>query len=189
MRKVILQEFVSLDGMAAGPGGNIDYIPGSTAGDASFGANQAAFIDSIDAIVLGRVTYEMFAQYWPNVTSGEDKPFADRLNAIRKFVFTKTLDRAPWGKFEEARVMKGDTAETIAKMKQERGKNMVVWGSISLAQSLVKAGLVDEHQLVVCPVVLGGGRPLYRESVQGLRLLKAKSFDRGSVLLAYERGT
>src|SRR5688572_32823900 len=144
MRKVILQEFVTLNGLAAGPGDSVDFIPASTSGDRSFEQNQMGFIDSLYAILLGRVTYEMFAQYWPSVASGDDKPFADRLNAIPKFVFSKSLDRAPWGSWEAARVVKESAAEEVARMKREPGKNMVLWGSISLAQSLMSQGVIDE---------------------------------------------
>ena len=96
MRNVILQEFVSLDGLAAGPDGSVDFVPAAMQGDQSFGRQQMPFIDSIDTILLGRVTYQLFAEYWPEVTSGDDKPFADKLNAIPKIVFSRTLDRAPW---------------------------------------------------------------------------------------------
>lgn len=86
MRNVILQEFVSLDGLAAGPNDSVDFIPAATRGDRSFGQQQFSLIDSIDTILLGRVTYRMFAEYWPKVTEGDDKPFADKLNAIPKIV-------------------------------------------------------------------------------------------------------
>lgn len=186
MRKVILQEFVTLNGLAVGPGGSIDFIPASSAGDESFGKNQESFIDSIDAILLGRVTYEMFAQYWPNVTSGPDKPFADKLNAIPKVVVSSTLERAPWGTFDEATIVKGGVAKEIGRMKQKAGKDIVLWGSISLAQSMMSDGLIDEYQLIVCPVVLGGGRSLFETGLGSLRLVRTKTFDRGTVLLAYE---
>lgn len=93
MRNVILQEFVTLDGLAAGPNDSVDFVPASTQGDQSFGQRQLDFMDSVDTILLGRVTYTMFAGYWPKVTSGEDKPFADKLNAIPKVVFSRSLDR------------------------------------------------------------------------------------------------
>lgn len=190
MRKVILQEFVSLDGLAAGPKDSVDFVPASAAGDQSFGRRQLGFIDSIDAILLGRVTYKMFSEYWPKVTSGEDKPFADKLNAIPKFVFSKTLDRAPWGKWDAATIIKKSAATEVARLKQESGKDMVIWGSISLAQALMNEGLIDEYQLIVCPVVLGSGKPLFRDRGDSfeMRLLNTKSFDRGTVLLVYTAG-
>src|SRR5688500_13917737 len=187
MRNVILQEFVSLDGLAAGPDNSVDFIPGATTADPSFGHRQMSFIDSIDAILLGRTTYEMFAGYWPNVTSGEDKPFADKLNAIPKIVFSRTLERAPWGKFEPARIVKNHAAEEAATLKQAPGKSMVVWGRISLAQSLLGAGSIDRMELIVCPAILGSGRTLFGGKVAPLqmKLVKTKSCDRGTVLLAY----
>jgi dihydrofolate reductase len=183
MRRVILQEFVSIDGLAAGPNGSVDFVPASMQGDQSFGRNQMALMESVDAILLGRVTYQMFAGHFPEVKSGEDKPFADKINAIPKIVFSKTLDRAPWGKFKEATIAR-DALKEVAKLKKGSGKDMVFWGSISLAQSLMKEGLIDEYQLVVCPIVLGEGTGFFRDKAD-LKLLRANSFDRGAVLLAY----
>jgi dihydrofolate reductase len=187
MRNLILQEFVSVDGMAAGPNGNTDFIPAASAGDQSFGRRQSGFLDSIDTILLGRVTYQMFAEYWPNVKSGDEKEFADKLNTIPRIVFSKSLDRAPWGDWDEATVVKTSATREIEKLKQQPGKDMVIWGSISLAQSLMSDGLIDEYQLVVCPVLLVEGRRLFDESVSPgeMHLLSTRSFDRGTVLLSY----
>ena len=186
MRKVILQEFVSVDGLAAGPNDSVDFVPAATQGDQSFGREQLGFIDSLDTMLLGRVTYEMFAGYWPDVTSGEDKEFADKLNAMPKIVFSKTLDRAPWGKWDGAKVVRSDAAEEVAKLRQQSGKDMILWGSISVAQSLMNAGLIDEYRLVVCPLVLGDGKPLFRDrSSLGMKLLKSTAYDRGAVQLVY----
>ena len=187
MSKVILQEFVTLDGLAAGPDESVDFIPASTAGDQSFGRRQLGFIDSVYTILLGRAAYEMFAGYWPEVTAGEDKPFADRLNALPKVVFSRTLDRAPWGAWGDAAVVRGGAAEEVAKLKQQPGKDMVIWGSLSLARSLMKAGLIDEYQLIVCPVVLGSGRPFFGDGLGpfDMTLLNTRLFDRGTVLLTY----
>jgi dihydrofolate reductase len=191
MKKVILQEFVSLDSLAAGPNDSVDFIPASTTGDERFGDRQSAFMDSIDTILLGRVTYEMFSQYWPKVTSGDEKPFADKLNAIPKVVFSSTLKRAPWGDWEDARLFSGSAAGEVAQLRQQSGKDMVIWGSISLAQSLMSERLIDEYQLVICPVVLGSGRPLFGDRLQGsnMTLRNTESFDRGHVLLTYVPGT
>lgn len=133
------------------------------------------------------MTYELFAGYWPNVTEGDEKSFADKLNKTRKIVFSRTLDRAPWGKWDPATIVKNDAADEIAKLKQQPGKDMVIWGSISLAQSLMNAGLIDEYRLVFCPVVLGSGRPLFRDHAQptDMKLSKTMTFDRGAVLLKY----
>jgi dihydrofolate reductase len=187
MRKVILQEFITLDSLAAGLNNSVDYVPASTKGDQSFGREQIKLMDSVDAILLGRVTYQMFSGYWPEITTGDEQPFADKLNAIPKIVFSKTLDRAPWGKWEEAKIVRNSAAQEIASLKQQRGKDMVLWGSISLAQSLINERLIDEYRLVVCPVVLGRGRPLFLDKVHSinLKLLEAKTFDLGAVQLKY----
>ena len=145
------------------------------------------FIDTIDTIVLGRATYELFAGYWPTAT-GDDKPFADKLNAIPKLVFSKTLARAPWGSWEEAAISRDDPRDEIPRLKAQEGKDLVVWGSLTLVQSLAEASLVDEYQLWLLPVVLGGGRPLFAEGVESvsMTLLEAKTSINGATLLRYE---
>jgi dihydrofolate reductase len=102
-------------------------------------------------------------------------------------VFSGSLDRAPWGSYPDAKVVKTDAAKEVAKLRQGSGKDMVIWGSISLAQSLMDEGLIDEYQLIVCPVVLQSGRPLFSEKNDSvnMKLLATRSFDRGTVLLAY----
>jgi dihydrofolate reductase len=187
MKAVILQEFVSVDGMAAAADGSVDFVPAATRGDQSFGKRQLEFFDSIDTILLGRVTYQMFAQYWPNVNSGDDKVFADKVNAIPKIVFSNSLKRAPWGGFEPATVVNTSAVAEVERLKQGTGKDMVIWGSLSLAKDLIKQGLVDEFQLIVCPVVLGEGRKLFEnnETAGEMHLLTTRSFDRGAVLLSY----
>ena len=186
MRKVILNEFVTLDAFAAGLNDSVDFIPGSMQGDQSFGRRQTTFLDSLDTMLLGRVTYSMFASHWPNVTSGEEEPFADKLNALHKIVFSKTLDRAPWGNHEAGKVVRDDPAEEVAKLKRQPGKDMVLWGSLSVAQSLIDAKLIDEYRLVVVPRTLGNGRPMFREGTSlEMKLVSATSFDRGAVELIY----
>ncbi len=189
MRRVVLQEFVSIDGLATGPNDSVDFIPASTGGDQTFGRDQVALMDTIDTLLLGRVTYGMFAGFWPNVTEGETKEFADKFNAAPKVVFSKTLERAPWGKWKEGRIVRGDAADEVERLKQQSGKDMLISGSISLAQSLVDRGLVDEYRLVVCPVVLSGGRPFFRDNVGSIpmKLVNAKALDRGAVSLIYRQ--
>jgi dihydrofolate reductase len=189
MRKVVLQEFVSLDGLAAGPNDSVDFIPASMQGDRSFGREQVALMSSMDTLLLGRVTYEMFAGYWPNVTQGEEQPFADKFNSLAKVVFSKTLGHAPWGKWSAGRIVRESPVDEVGKLKHQPGKDMLVSGSISVAQSLVDHGLVDEVRLVMCPVVLRSGRPLFRDKVGPIemRLVTAKALDRGAVSLVYTR--
>jgi dihydrofolate reductase len=186
MRRVVVQEFVTLNGLAAGPNGSVDFVPASTQGDEAFGREQLSFIDTIGTILLGRVTYRMLAGYWPHVTAGAEKVFADKLNATPKVVFSRTLDRAPWGTWNEARIVSGAPADEVAKLKDQAGKDIAVWGSLSLVRSLIKAGLVDEYRLVVCPVVLGDGRPLFNEAPAiTMTLVNVNTLDRGALALRY----
>ena len=188
MRRIILQEFVSANGLASGPNESADFISAATQGDHSFGDRQLGFIDSVDTMLLGRVTYEMFASYWPNVTSGDDKPIADKLNALRKVVFSTSLERAPWGNrtWDDARIVKGDVTKAVTALKREPGKDIVLWGSLTLAQSLMADNLIDEYQLIVLPVVLPEGRPLFaKRRAFDLSRVDTRSFDRGGGLVAY----
>jgi len=187
MRKVILQEIVSLDGYAAGPNGDVNFVPASTRGDQRWGAEQTALMDRVDTLLLGRVTYELFSQVWPTRTQGEEKEFADKFNGLQKVVFSKTLKRAPWGNWSEGRIVKGNPADEVAKLKKQPGNDMLISGSISIGQALSEANAVDLYHVIVCPVVLGGGRPLFRESAGGkqLELIDAHGLDRGAVSLLY----
>jgi dihydrofolate reductase len=187
MRRLIVQEFVTVDGRAAGPEGQVDFIPAATRADSGVAESQMRFMDTIDTIVLGRSTYEMFAGYWPTAT-GDEEAFAEKINATPKVVFSKTLDRAPWGSWEEARITRDDPREEIPRLREREGKDLVVWGSLTLVHSLTEAGLVDEYQLWLLPVVLGGGRPLFAEGVGSIamELLEAKTSDKGATLLRYE---
>jgi dihydrofolate reductase len=191
MRQLLLQEFVSLDGMAAGPNDSVDFIPGSTQGDANFGREQLALMDRVDALVLGRVTYEMFAQYWPSAgdVPGPEKEFAEKFNSLSRIVFSKRLERAPWGRWKEGRVVARGAVEEIASLKQQPGKDLLLSGSVSLAQALMDADAIDEYRLVLCPIVLAGGRPLFRTSAdRRLKLVKSTAMERGAVSLVYARG-
>jgi dihydrofolate reductase len=188
MRKIVLQEFVSLDAMAAGPGDSVDFIPASTQGDATFGREQVALMDTVDTLLLGRRTYEMFAGFWPNVTQGPEAEFAGKWNALKKVVFSTTLQRAPWGSWGDGTIVRGDIATEVAKLRQHPGKDIIVSGSLSVAQALVAKGLVDVFRVVLCPTVLGGGRALFADGWSTtVKLRGAKALDRGAVSLIYDR--
>lgn len=191
MRKLVLQEFISLDGLVAGPNGSVDFIPAAMQGDRHFGKDQVALMDATDTLVLGRATYEMFSGYWPHVTEGEEQAFADKFNALRKIVFSKTLKRAPWGKWGDARIVRDNIVDEVARLKRQPGKNVLVSGSVSIARSLIDHGLIDEYRLVVCPVVLGKGLPLFRDGMQSIsmNLVDVHALDRGAVSAIYARGS
>jgi dihydrofolate reductase len=182
MRKVVVQQFVTLDGHAAGPNGELDFVTesGASADPTSgpFVEKQLAFIEILDTILLGAVTYRMFAAYWPEQTT-EAQAIADALNATPKVVFSSTLESAPWGNWEPARLVSGDAAVEVRRLKAEPGKDMVVWGSLALSDSLMRDGLVDEYRLQICPVVLGRGKRLFEEGLapQDLKLLESVTYD------------
>jgi dihydrofolate reductase len=187
MARLIVQEFVSVDGLAAGPDDSVDFIPAGAEGNAELQESQLRFLDTVGTIVLGRTTYQMFAGYWPDV-EGDDKPFGDKINATARVVFSSTLTEAPWGSWEPALISRDDPREEIPRLRDGADQDLVVWGSLSLVQSLAAAGLVDEYQLWVLPVVLGDGRRLLGEGVGAttLRLLEARPTAKGATLLRYE---
>ncbi|WP_020526090.1 dihydrofolate reductase family protein [Catelliglobosispora koreensis] len=182
MRIVIVHEYVSVDGFAADAEGGLDWA--AVGGDVDRRMLQE--LDGIDTMVLGARTYEIFAGFWPTPES-KSELIADKLNGLRKVVFSTTLAAAPWGDWPAAELdASGRPAERIAQLKQEPGQAIVVWGSISLAQSLVKAGVVDEIWLGVAPVALGQGRPLFPERLD-LRLSASETFaDTGIMMLKYQ---
>lgn len=186
MRKLILEEWLSLDGYAADKDGQLDFFPSSEANKFS-DYDQLKFMESIDAILLGRVTYHLFADFWPTATTDKEI-IADKLNSTPKIVFSNTLKNAPWGTWPAAQIISGDAVQEVKKLKQKEGKNMVVWGSISLAQSLIMENLIDEYHLQICPTIIGGGRPLFPklDHYANLKLVHFKKYDTGVMLLHYE---
>jgi dihydrofolate reductase len=144
------------------------------------------FLDTVDTMILGKKTYELFAGYWPDA-SGDDAEFGQKLNALKKFVVSSTLREAPWGSWEPAEIIASDPAMRIGTLRTQEGKDIVIWGSITLASALLKRGLIDEIQLRVIPVAIGHGRQLFEDEVDSvkLELLEANRHDHGLVLLRY----
>ena len=186
MRKLILEEWLSLDGFATDKQGKLDFFPANET-DKFSDKDQLQFLDNVDTILLGRRTYELFVDFWPAATTDKEI-IADRLNSLPKVVFSNTLSEAPWGKWEPARVVTGDAVIEIKRLKAEDGKHMVLWGSLSLAQQLIAADLIDEYHLQVCPVIVGGGVPLFPslESYARLSRVNVRTYDSGVVFLHYE---
>src|SRR5438270_2965882 len=160
MRKVIVTMWVTLDGFIAGPNGEMDWVMV----DDEMGKYEDDIVSSADTLILGRVTYESFAGAWPHVpenpsASKGEIEYAHKLNAMAKLVFSKTLDKAEWN---NSKLMREVLPEEVEKMKREPGKDMVIYGSASIVQTLTNLGLIDEYQLLVHPVVLGSGKPLFK---------------------------
>ncbi len=179
MRKLIAGLFITLDGVTEAPNEwQFDVF------DADMGAAMAAHIAAEDTILLGRVTYQQWAPYWPDST---DEPYASHINNTPKFVVSTTLDKTPWGKFGNAKLIKGDLAEAIAQLKRQPGKNIGVAGSPTLVQSLLKDDLLDELILMVHPVVAGKGKRLFNEGfpLKRMKLVNPKTTRSGVAILTY----
>jgi len=185
MRRVILEEWLSLDGFAVDRDGTLDFFPASDT-DHFSDRDQLAFLDRVDTILLGRKTYELFVGFWPTATTDREV-IADRLNELPKLVFSNTLKEAPWGRWPAAHVVRGDAVAQIRRLKAQDGKDMVLWGSLSLARDLVAADLIDEYHLQLCPTLVGGGRRLFGDlpGYAGLARLDVRTYDTGVVVLHY----
>jgi dihydrofolate reductase len=161
MRKLIVEEWVSLDGYVSDKNGQLDFFTNLTPDQNKYSdADQLKFLETVDTILLGRKTYELFVDFWPEATVDKEV-IADKLNEIKKVVISNTLTSAPWGKWPAAEIISGEANTAIKKLKQLPGKNIVLWGSISVAQSLMKENLIDEYHVQLCPVLTGGGRSLF----------------------------
>src|SRR5712692_10486139 len=154
MRRVLFFMMVSANGFYERARWGIDrHIT-----DEEFNDFAIAQLDSADTLLFGRVTYEGMAGYWPTSEAiAADPEVAQRMNALRKIVFSRTFDRADWN---NTRVVHGDLTETIADLKREPGKNVIVFGSSDLAVALADRDLIDEYRLMVTPIALGHGKPV-----------------------------
>jgi dihydrofolate reductase len=190
MRKLAVIDFLSLDGVMQAPGqpeedteGGFKYggwaVPYHDEGLAESVAESMA---ATDAYLFGRKTYENFAAYWP--TAPRDIPFTDHLNNTAKYVVSKTLKDPDW---HNSMVIDGDVVEEVRKLKQQPGKNIAVLGSGELVQTLIETDLVDEYFLTIYPVVLGGGKRLFRddEQLKRLELVDSKTTGTGGVMVTY----
>jgi dihydrofolate reductase len=187
MGKIVVTEFVSLDGVIEDPGGAEDFEHGGWTFEIDRGADGDKFkleetLES-DAMLLGRRTYEGFAAAWP---SREDPGgFAEKMNSMPKYVYSTTLESADWA---NTTVLSGDFAEEIRKLKDQFDGTILVHGSATLVQGLVEDDLADEIRLMVFPVILGSGKRLFGASgKKPMKLTGARTVGDGVQLLTYER--
>jgi dihydrofolate reductase len=184
MGRIVVTEFVSLDGVIEDPGGAEDFKHGGWSFEVSRGDEGDKFkLDetlSSEALLLGRVTYEGFAAAWPS-REGE---FADKFNTMPKYVVSSTLEEPEWN---NSTVLKGDVADEAAKLRDEHDGDIVVHGSARLVQALLERDLVDELRLMVFPVVLGSGKRLFGglSDQKRLRLVDSKVVGDGVAILIY----
>jgi dihydrofolate reductase len=185
MGRIVVTEFVSLDGVMEAPGGGETFRHGGWSFEVSRGDEGDKFkLDealSAEALLLGRVTYEGFAAAWPS-REGE---FADKFNTMPKYVVSSTLEEPEWN---NSTVLRGDVEDEVARLKAEQDGDIVVHGSARLVQALLEHDLVDELRLMVFPLVLGSGKRLFGETSdkKPLRLVDSKVVGDGVSILIYE---
>jgi dihydrofolate reductase len=186
MRKLVVQQWVTVDNIAAEEDGGLSFVSGEPFDDSitddPFQNDLMAFIDSVDTMILGANTWVQTKDYWPN--ADDQGKYGEKLNNLTKFVASSKLDDAPWGDFPAATVTR-DPLATIRELKQQDGKDLWLWGSLKLMHSLLAAGAVDEVRLLVCPTTRGKGTRLFDDQ-QSLKVLAATSYDNGVTLLRYE---
>jgi len=186
MGRIVVTEFVSLDGVMEDPGGSEDFEHGGWSFEYDRGDEGNAFKTDetmkAEAMLLGRVTYEGFADAWP----GRDGEFADKFNSMPKYVVSSTLTDPEW---TNSTVLSGDLAGEVSQLRERAGGDVIVHGSAQLAQWLLDHDLVDELRLMVFPVVLGKGKRAFGETAgkKGLRLTDSKVVGDGVVTMVYQR--
>ena len=185
MRRLTVFNQVSLDGSFVDAHGDMSW-----AHQGNKDAQWQSFVEGNakrgGVLLFGRITYELMAGYWPTPSATRDNPVvAERMNSLPKVVFSKTLDQVSWN---NTKLVKGDLAAEVRKMKREPGPDMVIMGSGTIVSQLTQARLIDEYQVVVIPIVLGQGRTMFegmKESLP-LKLTKTRAFGNGNVWLCYE---
>lgn len=181
MRKIIVQEMLSVDGFFCGPNGEIDWHNV----DAEFNETAIAFLDTIDMLMFGRVTYEMMASYWPTEAAlQDDQRVASRMNALRKIFFSKEAENLAWRNSVQC---KDINIDDIRALKEMSGKDIAIFGSGKIIEQLMPYDVIDEFRLIINPVILGKGRSIFStlEASKKLQLFETKTFANGNVLLVY----
>lgn len=184
MRKVIMFNLITVDGYFEGP---TKWDIGWHRVDSEFNDFAIAQLEKADGLIFGRVTYQGMASYWPTPEALKNDPvIAGKMNSIPKFVFSKTLDKLDWN---NSQLINGDAVKELTRIKNEPGKDLLLFGSADLSRTLTRNNLIDEYRLIVNPVVLGKGNPLFMETggMLKFKLLGMKIFRNGNVLLSYQR--
>lgn len=194
MPKIIVNAFLTLDGVMQAPGAPDEDREGGFV----HGGWQAPFVEEAigrrvvegfadaDGFILGRKTYDIFASYWPRITDANNL-IATALNARPKYVVSRSLERVEWN---NARLVEGDAVAELRKLQQQPGRALHTWGSTDLLQTLMQNDLIDEYRLFVFPVVLGAGKRLFGSGTMPMALRHLESFtsDKGTTFHRFERG-
>lgn len=187
MRRIVVTEFISLDGVIEDPGGAEGFRHGGWSFKFNDPDGMKYKLDETmdhEAMLLGRVTYEGFAQAWPDRT--DEVGFADKMNSMPKYVVSKTLTQADWN---NSTILSGDLAQEVTALKEQDGGDILVAGSASLVRGLTDLGLVDEYRLMTFPIALGEGKQLFDgiSDAITLNLVDVKPLKTGAVILTYHR--
>ena len=184
MRKLIVFNSVTTDGYFTDKNNDMSWAHKS---DPEFNSFTEENAKSGGELVFGRVTYEMMKSFWPTDNARKMFPvLAEQMNNAKKIVFSRTLDKADWN---NTRLIKGDLAEEVRKLKNQSGDDLVIMGSGSIVAQLTDAHLIDEYQMIENPIALGDGRTMFdgiKEKLD-LKLTNTRPFKNGNVLLSYER--
>jgi dihydrofolate reductase len=192
MRRIVMFNWVSIDGFFAGPNGEMDWIlrdpdvdkalresGTDSAGSASMGS---------DTMLLGNVTYTMFENSWPKIAGDPNAPeelhrMAEEVERMTKIVFSRSRDKVTW---QNSKLFRGELVEEVQTLKQGEGSSILIFGSGTIVQQLTDAGLIDEYYVAVTPVIIGKGKALFRDvEKRNLRLVESKQFPSGNILLRY----
>ena len=180
MRKIVSWLFISLDGVVEAPNEwQFDVF------DDDMLADLASTTEAEDAMLMGRVSYQEWASFWPSST---DEPYASHINSTPKYVVSTTLDDVEWGKWDKPILIKDNLAAEINKLKQQSGKNISIGGSPTLVRSLIQENLLDELKLMIHPVIVGKGKRLFTEDLdlKRLKLVDSKVTGTGVVIVTYQ---
>jgi len=185
MRKLIVFNHITLDGYFVDANGSMAWAKAGQ-DDPEYNAFVGENASGDGTLLFGRVTYDLMIKYWPTPMAKQHNPVvAEGMNNMPKFVFSRTMDHASWN---NTTVVKGDLVSEVRKMKQESGNGIAILGSGSIVSQLAPAGLIDEYQVVVNPIILGKGRTMFDgvEEKLNLKLTKTRAFGNGNVFLCYE---
>jgi len=181
MRKIVLFNLMTLDGYFEGENADISWHNV----DQEFNDFAIAQLKTADMLLFGRKTYQLMAAYWPTAEGIKDNPvIADLMNQIDKIVFSKSLEKAHW---DHARVISEGLLDEVKKLKSIPGKDVFIFGSADLSSTLIDHDLIDEFRIMINPLILGNGTPMFKNITTkiDLQLLKTKVFGNGNVLLNY----
>lgn len=185
MRKIVVFNLISVDGFFAGEDGSIDWHMV----DDEFNKFAVEHTKEFGAIIFGKTTYQLFEDFWPKALhdpkmSPEDLEVAKTIDDVEKIVISKSLTEVTW---KNTKLFHEINPEEIKKWKEGDGKPMVIFGSGTIVQQMSNLGLIDEYRLLVNPIILGNGKPMFKDvSMQKLKLINTRTFGNGNVLLTYE---